>query len=227
MPFFAAIDDPRIVRIRRSSSFFYWSIKHSKIMFVSANNVKAERKCNLCIPKYRPGTYKECEFSFSTLNSFKRHVMSCEFKFKRPLMWATSKFRFLASESKVQIHSPPNIQLLGGELKPNSLSLTTNQPGKEIPAIGLKREREIGDLRTLQNVEIMRINFTSTKSIVKRPREMVKYFRRNGCHCKDELGDKCNVQLGATFLSMFYHLAHLERERKGYMVFKGSSIRFL
>lgn len=51
---------------------------------------------------------------------------------------------------------------------------------------------------------------------------MMKYFRTNGCHCKDELGKKCSVQLGATFLSMFYHLAHLERERQEYMVFKGA-----
>ena len=91
---FAANDDPRIARIRRSSSLFYWSIKHSKIIYISANSVTAERKCDLCIPKYRPGTSKECEFKFTTLNSFKRHVQSCEFKFKRPLMWATSKFSF-------------------------------------------------------------------------------------------------------------------------------------
>lgn len=52
---------------------------------------------------------------------------------------------------------------------------------------------------------------------------MVKYFRANGCHCKDQLGQKCNVNLGSTFLSMFYHLAHIERQLQDYVVFKGRS----
>lgn len=92
MSFFAPPKDPRIEQIE--SSFFYWSIKYGKIMFISANRIKTLKRCNLCIPKYRPGTYKECDFTFSTLNSFKRHVLSCEFKFKRPLMWANSKSDF-------------------------------------------------------------------------------------------------------------------------------------
>lgn len=100
MPSFAEPDDPRIVRIRKSKSFYYWSIKHSKIMFASAS-MNGEKKCNLCIPKYRPGTYKECDFSYSTLNSFKRHVMSCEYKFKRPLMWCTSKFTLFVRNFKI------------------------------------------------------------------------------------------------------------------------------
>lgn len=67
----------------------------------------------------------------------------------------------------------------------------------------------------------MRVNF-KTKSIVMNPKLMKNYFKENGCHCVDEFGKKCPVQLGATFLSMYYHLAHIERSTQSYIVFEGS-----
>lgn len=95
MPYYSSPNDPRILRAQKSKSIYFWSIKKQRLMFISDSCIEEKLKCDLCIPKYRPGTLKECDFHFSNLNAFKRHILSCEYKFKRPLMWANSKSFYL------------------------------------------------------------------------------------------------------------------------------------
>lgn len=89
----------------------------------------------------------------------------------------------------------------------------------DIPYADLKRSREVGDLKSLERVSILRIEFNN-RTVVKRRHEIIDYFRVNGCHCKDHLNVQCRVKLDQ-LLPLFSHLRHLERENYRHCVFEG------
>ena len=85
----------------------------------------------------------------------------------------------------------------------------------------MQREREIGDLKALDRLPILRIDFGKGNSITASRDELLHYFRKNGCPCKDKYSQKCKVGMNY-FAMIFNHLAHLERANKKLMVFKGN-----
>lgn len=105
-PVFDDATDPRIVRVRKKNDFIYfYSIKHSRLMKLTAYDVNQGRlknaKCELCVAKYsKPKNSKqtntqECDFRYTNFYKAKRHFYSAERKYCRQLIWSQSKFHLL------------------------------------------------------------------------------------------------------------------------------------
>ena len=93
----------------------------------------------------------------------------------------------------------------------------------EIP-LDLEREREIGDLASLHDADILKVEFNGQTLICFR-NSILPYFKKNACPCKNEYGqfgvEPCSTRVGSSYLHLFTHLSHLEKLFRRYMVFKG------
>jgi len=96
----------------------------------------------------------------------------------------------------------------------------------QIP-IDVKRERELGDLISLKDEKVLKIEFDDV-TLVKNRKDLLRFFKKNGCQCnlnfeknKREAGT-CNVMLDSINV-IWRHLSAIEKFKRKYMVFKGDA----
>jgi len=91
----------------------------------------------------------------------------------------------------------------------------------EIPHVdSLRRDREIADLSSLENVAILRIEFPG-RTVIKHQNDIIKWFQKHGCKCSSKKNEKCKVNV-TRMMYLFSHLASLERKTESFMVFEAT-----
>lgn len=91
----------------------------------------------------------------------------------------------------------------------------------EIPEIkSLKRDRELGDLRSLEIEPFLRIELGSVV-LVNHRIKLVRFFRDQGCPCKDDLLENRCAFKAPAIRKLFTHLAQFEKKNGRFVVFKG------
>ena len=216
----ALLNSPRLQRVHASDLIYYYSLKHQSIVTISKDDFRLNKSiaCELCIPvyRYRAESRKPCVCKFTKLSQFKNHIVHCENQWKRELAWSTGQ---CVKERLLFVFGFGCLLIL------EFLYLFVQSPHleSEIP-LDLEREREIGDLASLHDADILKVEFNGQTLICFR-NSILPYFKKNACPCKNEYGqfgvEPCSTRVGSSYLHLFTHLSHLEKLFRRYMVFKG------